>query len=127
MLYAVKVVVKRINFGPHPRANFQFFIRSTTMKYMLWLSAVLACNSFAAQLPSFQAEQATKTLFTDITATDSKVIAVGQHGTIVYSNDGNQWQQAQSPLDLLLTAVFFVDENVGYACGHDASIPRMRR
>ncbi|WP_105259098.1 YCF48-related protein [Pseudoalteromonas sp. T1lg88] len=95
------------------------------MKYLLsWATLLLSLHVVAQTTPqpAYQAEQATHTLFTDITATAERVIAVGQHGTIVISDDAQQWQQAQSPVDVLLTSVFFIDNNQGWACGHDATI-----
>ncbi|MEO2266041.1 YCF48-related protein [Pseudoalteromonas sp. YIC-656] len=94
------------------------------MKYVLWATLIMSLQAVAQvePQPAYQAEQATQTLFTDITATDDKVIAVGQHGTIVFSLDGQQWQQANSPVDILLTAVYFIDNENGWACGHDATI-----
>ncbi|MCG7564822.1 YCF48-related protein [Pseudoalteromonas sp. CnMc7-15] len=95
------------------------------MKYLLWAVLLLPLGVSAQQetpQPAYQADSATRTLFTDITTTESRVIAVGQHGTIVYSDDGEQWQQATTPIDTLLTAVFFIDNQQGWACGHDASI-----
>ena len=94
------------------------------MKYVLWATLIMSLQ-VSAQVepqPAYKAEQATKTLFTDITATSNRVVAVGQHGTIIYSEDGQQWQQANSPVDILLTAVYFNDNQNGWACGHDATI-----
>ncbi|WP_105254080.1 YCF48-related protein [Pseudoalteromonas sp. T1lg75] len=95
------------------------------MKYLLsWATLLLSLHSVAQTTPqpAYHAEQATQTLFTDITATDERVVAVGQHGTIVISDDTQQWHQAQSPVDVLLTSVYFIDNNKGWACGHDATI-----
>ncbi|WP_350609877.1 YCF48-related protein, partial [Pseudoalteromonas sp. 41-MNA-CIBAN-0057] len=51
------------------------------------------------------------------------LIAVGKHGTVIKSVDGNNWQQAQSvPTQVLLTAVEFTNDSNGWACGHDATI-----
>ncbi|MFY8273395.1 WD40/YVTN/BNR-like repeat-containing protein [Pseudoalteromonas sp. SSDWG2] len=94
------------------------------MKYLLWATLIVSLQVVAQSDPqsAYRAQQATKTLFTDIVATDNRAIAVGQHGTIVFTDDGQTWQQANSPVDILLTAVEFVDNQNGWACGHDATI-----
>lgn len=75
------------------------------------------------QKSSLVAPLATKTLITDITHIGSKSFAaVGQRGHVLYSADGNSWQQVPVPSDALLTAVYFVDENHGWAVGHDSVI-----
>ncbi|MBQ4812602.1 hypothetical protein J8M20_14685 [Pseudoalteromonas luteoviolacea] len=62
------------------------------------------------------------TLLTDITYNGENLVAVGKHGTIVLSKDGEHWQQARVPIQSLLTAVDFTSSENGWACGHDASI-----
>ena len=48
-----------------------------------------------------------------------RMVAVGDHGRVVYSEDqGESWTYAESPADELLTAVSFVDERHGWAVGH---------
>lgn len=50
----------------------------------------------------------------------SRLVAVGDHGIIVHSDDqGQHWQQAkQVPFDGLLTGVSFVGDKLGWAVGH---------
>ncbi|KZN42949.1 hypothetical protein N482_19260 [Pseudoalteromonas luteoviolacea NCIMB 1942] len=62
------------------------------------------------------------TLLTDITYSGENLVAVGKHGTIVLSKDGNHWHQASVPIQSLLTAIDFTSPLHGWACGHDASI-----
>lgn len=97
------------------------------MKYLLFTGlSTLACLTFflCAAEPSaaIRASKAEKVLLTDIEFTGDKLIAVGKHGTIVASQDGKTWQQAAVPTQVLLTAVNFVDNKNGWACGHDATI-----
>jgi photosystem II stability/assembly factor-like uncharacterized protein len=94
---------------------FPFFLLFTTT--ILNLTAVNAAeNSEVAPLAS-------KSLLLDITSVDSsKLVAVGQHGHILISSDGQQWQQANVPINSTLTAVYFVNKNLGWAVGHDNSI-----
>lgn len=64
-----------------------------------------------------------RALFTDVVATgELGFAAVGERGHILISTDGKSWQQAQVPVQALLTSVFFVDAEFGWAVGHDATI-----
>lgn len=58
-------------------------------------------------------------LLTDIAQAGDRLVAVGEHGVIIYSGDqGRHWQQAQVPVSATLTAVTFVTPKVGWAVGH---------
>lgn len=67
---------------------------------------------------------AAKTLLVAAADLGERIVAVGQFGHIVISDDeGATWRQAASvPTQALLTAVYFADDKVGYAVGHDAVI-----
>jgi photosystem II stability/assembly factor-like uncharacterized protein len=59
----------------------------------------------------------------DATHQGSRVVAVGDRGYIVLSDDnGKTWRRAKSPAATLLTAVEFVDAQHGWAVGHDSVI-----
>lgn len=93
----------------------------------LTLCAALALGtSFAASAEqptaAMSSHLAKDNLLTDITVSGGKLIAVGERGHIVYSTDGVNWQQANVPVSVLLTAVDFVDNKVGFAVGHDATL-----
>lgn len=73
--------------------------------------------------PAFEAPLAAASLLTDIARAGDRVVAVGEHGNIVFSDDGGeQWQQARVPVSVNLTAVTFVDPQVGWAVGHHGVI-----
>ena len=62
-------------------------------------------------------------LLIDATHRGSRVIAVGDRGYIVLSDDnGKTWRRAKSPPAPLLTAVEFLDATRGWAVGHDSVI-----
>ncbi len=84
----------------------------------------MATSAIAQVLPqpAIPAQLAAQNLLTDITRTSETALAVGKWGNIVFSNDSNTWQQANSPVQSLLTAVHFVDAQNGWAVGHDATI-----
>lgn len=75
-------------------------------------------------LPARQSDRAASKLMIDVAALASgRLVAVGEHGTIVFSDDrGGSWQQARVPVSVNLTAVFFVDDESGWVVGHDGVI-----
>jgi len=101
---------------------------------MLWL---VLCAGLAAagqghatadlpQLPAVKSPLASRALLTDSARAGKRIVAVGAHGNIVYSDDeGSHWQQADRvPTQVLLTSVHFVDDRRGWAAGHDSLILR---
>jgi photosystem II stability/assembly factor-like uncharacterized protein len=65
---------------------------------------------------------ASRSLLLGIANTGKHLIAVGDRGNIVASNDGVNWAQVEVPVRATLTAVEFVDDTHGWAVGHDATI-----
>lgn len=62
-------------------------------------------------------------LLIDAARHGSRVIAVGDRGYIVVSDDeGKTWRLAKSPVAPLLTAIEMVDPKNGWAVGHDSVI-----
>ncbi|RMF14013.1 MAG: photosystem I reaction center subunit IV [Gammaproteobacteria bacterium] len=73
--------------------------------------------------PSRPSLKATSTLLTDVARAGSRLVAVGQRGHVVYSDDqGKTWVQAKVPVSVLLTSVYFVDGRLGWATGHGGLI-----
>jgi len=67
---------------------------------------------------------AAKRLLLDAADAGSRLVAVGERGHVVLSDDrGASWRQARSvPTRKTLTGVSFVDERFGWAVGHDAVV-----
>jgi photosystem II stability/assembly factor-like uncharacterized protein len=73
--------------------------------------------------PAIKAPLATMVVFLDIAYAGERVVATGERGVVVYSDDaGGTWTQADVPTRSTLTAAAFVDEKTGFAVGHDAVI-----
>jgi photosystem II stability/assembly factor-like uncharacterized protein len=54
-----------------------------------------------------------------VTSAGPRLVAVGERGTVLWSDDGGQrWQQARVPVQATLTTVRFVDVKTGWAAGH---------
>jgi len=73
--------------------------------------------------PAQMSPLAAKSLLQGVARAGPRLVAVGQRGHIVYSNDGGTtWVQAKVPVSSDLTAVFFASDQRGWAVGHDGVI-----
>ena len=62
-------------------------------------------------------------LLLDAAKAGKRLVAVGERGHIVISDDnGNAWQQVASPTQATLTSVYFQDAKNGWTVGHDSVI-----
>src|SRR6187399_939743 len=63
-------------------------------------------------------------LLLDLAVAGVRLVAVGERGHVLISDDqGASWRQAKSvPTRVMLTAVFFIDAQYGWAVGHDETI-----
>ncbi len=103
------------------------------MKFRVSLTAALLAAGLplmslqAAPLqavPAVQAGNATQATMLAAGWAGERVVAVGDHGVVLLSDDqGRQWRQARSvPLSTPLTGVSFVDARHGWAVGHWGAI-----
>ncbi|MBL4583115.1 MAG: hypothetical protein JKX83_00720 [Pseudomonadales bacterium] len=92
---------------------------------MTFSVSTYASNDFVDVLdaPSVIMPKASKSLLLDITKAGDRLVAVGQYGHVVYSDDnGKSWTQADVPVQSQLNAVYFVNAKKGWAVGQDAII-----
>lgn len=76
---------------------------------------------------SVKAPLAPRSLLLDVAARDGRLVAVGERGHIMVSEDaGGSWVQAEVPTRALLTGVFMHDARLGWAVGHDEVVVRTR-
>ncbi|MEI6737971.1 MAG: YCF48-related protein [Pseudomonadota bacterium] len=63
-------------------------------------------------------------LLTDATRAGNRIVAVGDRGYVVFSdNNGESWERAKTPASLpLLSGVYFSDANTAWVVGHDLVI-----
>ena len=74
-------------------------------------------------LPAQASAFAHRSLLQGAARAGTRLVAVGQRGHIVHSDDdGASWKQASVPVSSDLTAVRFVNENRGWAVGHDGVV-----
>jgi photosystem II stability/assembly factor-like uncharacterized protein len=78
----------------------------------------------AANKPAEIEPLAAGSLLLDLAQAGSRLVAVGERGHVLLSDDqGATWRQARSvPTRVMLTAVFFADNQYGWAVGHDETI-----
>ncbi|HET7777565.1 MAG TPA: YCF48-related protein [Rudaea sp.] len=106
------------------------------MKRLLSLLLVLATATHAVavvaadaatldvlDVPATRSALASRTLLNGLARAGDRVIAVGQRGHVLYSDDaGATWQQAEVPVSSDLVAVSFPSASTGWAVGHDGVI-----
>jgi photosystem II stability/assembly factor-like uncharacterized protein len=62
-------------------------------------------------------------LLVDAERFGNRIVAVGDHGYIVISDDfGKTWRRARAPATPLITAIDFLDDQLALAVGHDSVI-----
>lgn len=93
------------------------------------VAAVLFClgcltNLEAAEpVPAMIAPLAKESLLLDIaTLPGDGLVVVGERGHVLVSDQGKTWSQVDVPLNSTLTAVYFINDKLGWAVGHDSSI-----
>jgi len=89
------------------------------------LAAPVAGAGFVDVLdtPAQMSPLAAKSLLQGVARAGNRLVAVGQRGHVVVSDDnGATWKQSSVPVSSDLTAVFFVDDKQGWAVGHDGVI-----
>ncbi|EPA99344.1 hypothetical protein PG5_01510 [Pseudomonas sp. G5(2012)] len=69
--------------------------------------------------PSIINPRASQGVMLSITRAGERLVAVGERGQILLSDDsGHSWVQASVPANVALTAVQFIDQQQGWAVGH---------
>lgn len=64
-----------------------------------------------------------KTVFLNVKAIGERLLAVGERGVIVFSDDqGQSWRQAHVPVSVLITALHVANESEAWAVGHSGVI-----
>jgi len=102
-------------------------IRDSVRQLFGVLFLLLAMNSHAIDVSpdvwSMPTSKASSSLLLDIARAGDRLVAVGQYGHIIFSDDnGENWTQAKVPTRQLLTAVYFVTPKKGWAVGHDGLV-----
>lgn len=73
--------------------------------------------------PALKTPLAERSLILDVARAGERLVAVGERGHILYSDDqGSSWLQAEVPVSVTLTAVDFPLPEKGWAVGHQGVI-----
>jgi photosystem II stability/assembly factor-like uncharacterized protein len=89
--------------------------------------SLFSAPTWAASEYAMIMNKAAESMLLDIAAAGDRLVAVGERGHILYSNDdGASWTQAQVPASTMLTRVFFISAEQGWAVGHDGNILHSR-
>jgi photosystem II stability/assembly factor-like uncharacterized protein len=114
-----------------------FVIKEIIMaKHILGLALVCLLNgaaagAFAAKDPldplaqsGIQSRQSAQVLMTSVVRADKRLVACGERGVVLLSDDsGKRWRQASSvPVSVTLTKLYFVDSMNGWAIGHSGVV-----
>lgn len=87
------------------------------------LTAAHAAPKDTLDVPASPSKLAAHSPLFSVTRADKRLVAVGQRGHILVSEDGGQqWLQASVPVSTDLTAVHFPVPDKGWAVGHDGVI-----
>ena len=88
----------------------------------LVFSSLSALSNESLQQPVMKSKLISHILLTDSTHVGDRYFAPGLYGNIIYSKDGIDWHQTNTPTQSLLTTIFFIDEQEGWVGGHDTLI-----
>jgi len=108
--------------------------RPNSWRLRLWMLtlALLAAHAVpaagTAEEQAIPSRLAAKSLLVDAARADGRLVAVGEWGHVLLSDDsGGSWRQAESvPTRVTLTDVIFADARRGWAVGHDAVVIHTR-
>jgi photosystem II stability/assembly factor-like uncharacterized protein len=77
--------------------------------------------------PAVKSAYAARSLLFGLARAGERIVAVGQRGHVLWSDDGGKaWQQADVPVSSDLVAVHFADATHGWAVGHDGVVLHTR-
>jgi photosystem II stability/assembly factor-like uncharacterized protein len=96
---------------------------------LLILTTLLAVPAFAQSgfvspldTPALQSAKAIQAPINALARAAGRLIAAGQRGHILYSDNATDWVQAQVPVSSDLTALAFPTANQGWAVGHEGVV-----
>lgn len=92
---------------------------SCSLTFMAAFGVAWAQAITTAGAEAYMAPHATRTPIMAVTRAGERIIAAGDYGTVLLSDDaGRSWRQARVPTRATLTALAFRDAQQGWAVGH---------
>jgi len=90
---------------------------------MVWSAPAAYAIADVIETPARPTDLAPDRLLTDVTRAGDRIVAVGERGHIIYSdNEGESWTQSEVPVSVTLTGIDFGSETHGWAVGHSGVI-----
>ncbi|MCK0164459.1 YCF48-related protein [Marinobacter sp. S6332] len=90
---------------------------------MVWSAPAAYALADLIETPARQTDLAPTNLLNDAVRAGKRIVAVGERGHIIYSDDGGKsWEQGSVPVSVTLTAVDFGTETHGWAVGHSGVV-----
>lgn len=90
---------------------------------MMWSAPAAFALADIIETPARQTDLAPTKLLNDAVRVGDRIVAVGERGHIIYSDDGgHSWEQGKVPVSVTLTAVDFGTETHGWAVGHSGVV-----
>lgn len=90
---------------------------------MTMLAPAAGAVTDVLETPARATELAPQSLLNDATRAGDRIVAVGERGHVIYSDDqGETWTQAEVPVSVTLNAVDFGTEQHGWAVGHSGAV-----
>lgn len=104
------------------------FVPTLLAALAVWAACFIPQQAVAVVPPkggeAVKSKLAAESLLLGVTRAGNRMVAVGEYGNVVLSDDnGKTWRQANRvPTTITLTSVFFINDRKGWAVGHDAWI-----
>ena len=90
---------------------------------MVWSAPAAFALADVIETPARPTELAPERLLNDVTKAGDRIVAVGERGHIIYSDDeGQTWTQSEVPVSVTLTGIDFGSDTQGWAVGHSGVI-----
>ncbi len=88
-----------------------------------WLAASHGSTVEFALLPALKSDLAEQSLLLDVVHDGERLLAAGEQGNILFSDDsGQSWTQAEVPVSLAITSVAFAGQDQAWAAAHDGFV-----
>lgn len=90
---------------------------------MAWSAPAAFALADIIETPARPTDLAPQNLLTDVTQVGDRIVAVGERGHIIYSDDeGKSWVQGEVPVSVTLTGIDFGSDTHGWAVGHSGVV-----
>ncbi|MES2127091.1 MAG: YCF48-related protein [Pseudomonadota bacterium] len=103
--------------------NILFKIAATALAIVASYYLLTPAMADPLAVPARSFARAPERLMLAMASTGPRLVAAGERGIVIYSDDkGAHWKQANVPVSVTLTGLFFTDLKNGWAVGHDGAL-----